>query len=166
MPSTLLCILHRLHCRGRLQSCANALGDVNSLVPPAVQLSHLDCLVLSAPQLVSLPFFSRRHIMPIDRKFPMPACPYHPRERRARGNLFDPRKFASGNVLKPPRCGSAAETWLTEVFDSPEPSSPLNRPLSDPFASLFDTSSTWSWQLSRRLSLTPVRHVLYNSLIL
>ncbi|KAJ4164305.1 hypothetical protein LMH87_005982 [Akanthomyces muscarius] len=51
MPSTLLCILHRLHCRGRLQSCANALGDVNSLVPHAVQLSHLDCLVPSAPQL-------------------------------------------------------------------------------------------------------------------
>ena len=100
MPSTLLCILHRLHCRGRLQSCADALGDVNSLVPHAVQLSHLDCLVPSAPQLVSLPFFSRRHLMPIDRKFPMPACPYHPRERHARGNLFDPRKIRLWQCLE------------------------------------------------------------------
>ena len=91
MPST-LCILHLLHCRGRLQSCANALGDVNSLVPHAVQLSHLDCLVASAPQPVSLPFSP-------------PQAPHANRSKVSHASLPLPSKGAArqGKLIRSPQ---------------------------------------------------------------
>lgn len=147
MPSTLLCILHQLHRRGRLQSCANALGDVNSLVPLATRLSHLDCLVLSAPLQVSLPFFPAATSCQSMQTFPCQPAP------TIQGSGTPGETYSAPAVLPMAMSFRHRDAVLQRrqtltirlQFRSLESFKPG---LVRPFSRHSTTSSTWSWLLS------------------